>query len=171
MAFSIMEEVKSMCNKLCKSKVEADDLCQHVLYKICRNGCCIEHPESLKTWVHNVVVNAFIDEHCRAKRETPFSYLKEPTCLYDTEGNEICVQNYTLGLDESIVRSCERLSVDLSPVEREVMKQTFIQGFSSKDVCENMNISSNVLAKTKNRAIKKMKEGAKLSDLPPSWLS
>lgn len=171
MAFSIIDEVKLLCNRLCKSKAEADDLRQIVLYKICRNGCNINRPEYLKTWIRNVVVNAYIDEYCRTRRETPFSLLKEDGCLYDAENNEECVANYVLGMDEVSARSYSRLSSVLTPVERDVMEKTFLLGFSSKDVCENLNISPNVLAKTKNRAIRKMKNVAKLSDCPPPWLS
>lgn len=171
MGFSIFNEVKFMCKKLCKSKVEAEDLQQTVMFKICRSRNCINRPEYLKTWVHNVVVNTYIDVYCRTKRETPFSYLKESTHLYDTEGNEICISNYTLGVDESISRTCERLSVDLSPIEKNIIEKTVFQGYSSRDVCENMKITANVLAKTKTRAMAKMRKNAKISDCPPTWMS
>lgn len=171
MEFSIIDEVKSVCRRLCKSKAEADDLRQIVLYKIYKNGCCLNRPEYLKTWIHNVVVNTFIDVQCRPKRETPFSYLKEGPCLYDTEGNAACVSAYTLGVDDANSRSLERLSTVLTPVEKDVLQKTAIHGLSSKDVCESMNMTPSVLAKTKIRAMKKMKNVAKLSDVPPSWMS
>lgn len=167
----VNKEINAVCVRFCKTKDEADDLGQQAFLKILKNRQNIERPECLNTWVYNVVRNTYIDSLRRVKRETPFSLLKEEPCLYKTEDDDLCVKNYVLGADDVSSRSYERLSEVLNAVERKIVETTLMHGFHAKDVCEDLNLSANALAKTKRRAIGKMKNSAKLSDYPPSWLS
>jgi DNA-directed RNA polymerase specialized sigma24 family protein len=141
------------------------------LYKIIRKRHSIEHPESLMVWVHRVLMNVYIDQKRRSRRETPFSRLagKTDPCFDDME--ERCVENYVLGAEDVTKKCFERLTNVLSPMEKNVLDLTSVQGLVSKDVCAALGLTPNKVAKAKMRAKEKMKEAAKLSDIPPSWIS
>lgn len=171
MTLSLVDKVKAECYRLCQTKAEAEDLCQMTLYKIIRNRHSIEHPESLMVWVHRVLMNAYIDQKRKRSRETPFSRLMKKTDPYLANMEERCVANYVLGADDVSKKCLDRLTNVLSPMERNVLNLTSVQGIIARDVCASLGLTPNKVAKAKTRAKEKMKEAAKLSDFPPSWIS
>ena len=171
MTLSLVDKVKAECYRLCQTKAEAEDLCQMTLYKIIRNRHNIEHPESLMVWVHRVLMNAYIDQRRKRCRETPFSRLMRKTDPNFVDMEERCVANYVLGADDVSKKCFDRLTNVLSPMEKNILDLISIQGIISKDVCATLGLTPNMVAKAKTRAKVKMREAAKLSDVPPSWIS
>lgn len=167
----IVDMVKAECYRLCQTKAEADDLCQMTLYKIIKNHRQIEHPESLMAWVYRILMNAYIDQKRRRRRETPFSRLMNKSDPFRVDLDENSVSSYILGADE-ISRKCfDRLSSVLSPMEKRILDLTTVQGIVSRDVCTALGLSPSKIARVKMRAKEKMRAAAGLSDLPPTWMS
>lgn len=167
----VNKEVNAASVKFCMVKDEAEDLVQQSILKILKNLRNVDCPEYFTTWVYNIVRNTYIDEHRRAKRETPVSLLKESPCLYDMNVQDFNDPNYVLGVDDASSRTFERLSTVLNAIEKKVVETTLVHGFRAREVCKELNLSANAFAKTKTRAIRKMKDLAKLSDYPPSWMN
>ena len=68
--------------------------------------------------------------------------------------------------------SCiNRLSSVLSPMEKRILDLTSIQGFVSREVCAALGLTPNKVAKAKTKAKEKMRAAAKISDIPPTWMS
>jgi DNA-directed RNA polymerase specialized sigma subunit, sigma24 homolog len=119
MALSLVQKVREECYRICKTKNEADDLCQMTLYRLIKNVRNIESPESLMAYVHSVLMNTYIEQKRRRGRETPFSHLMEKPGVYNADLDENVVSNYVLGV-EDVSKSCiKRLSNVLSPLEKQ----------------------------------------------------
>lgn len=171
MTSSLVQKVREECYRICKTKNDADDICQITLYRLIKNLRNIESPESLMAYVHSVARNTYIDQKRRRRRETPFSCLMKNGDPIFAQLEEGCVSNYVLGADECSTKSFNRLKNVLSPMEKQILDLTFVNGVVSKDVCSSLGISPGKVARAKMRAKEKMREAAKLSDIPPSWMS
>ncbi len=171
MALSLVQKVREECYRICKTKNEADDLCQMTLYRLIKNVRNIESPESLMAYVHSVLMNTYIEQKRRRGRETPFSHLMEKPGVYNADLDENVVSNYVLGV-EDVSKSCiKRLSNVLSPLEKQILELTSLQGFVSREVCSALGLTPNKVAKAKTKAKEKMRAAAKISDIPPSWMN
>ncbi|WP_295681482.1 RNA polymerase sigma factor [uncultured Fibrobacter sp.] len=171
MTLSLVQKVREECYRICKTKNEADDLCQMTLYRLIKNVRNIESPESLMAYAHSVLMNTYIEQKRRRSRETPFSHLMEKPGVYNADLDESVVSNYVLGVEDVNMSCINRLSSVLSPMEKRILDLTSIQGFVSREVCAALGLTPNKVAKAKTKAKEKMRAAAKISDIPPTWMS
>lgn len=171
MALSLIKKIKAECYRLCGMTAEAEDLCQVTLYRLIKNIHKIESPETIFSYVHSVLMNAYIDQKRHRDRETPFSHLMEKPGVYSTRVDERVVSNYVLGIDDVSKNCFDRLSSVLSPTEKRILDLTSIQGIVSREVCATLGLTPNKVAKAKTKAKEKMRKAANISDIPPSWIN
>lgn len=168
MAIKIADEITKVCNILSDERCDGDDLKQTAFYKYYSKGHTIEDKSCSKAWVRSVIRNAYLDESMHQFRETPFSHLKDNVGQYGAESFDVFRTMNSIDSEEIVKRCFERMSQTLTANERQILEMGMVYGLKGKEICDVMNTTSNVVAKSKRRAIKKMKSNAKLSDCPPS---
>lgn len=171
MAVTVTEEIKKECERLCKIKADADDLKQVAFFKFITKAHTIRQVGAEKSWVRNVIRNAYVDQRRKQTRETPFSMLNDSSATYSANYQDSILSVAGLESEKEMKRTIDRLTRVLDPVEKQVLEMSSFQGYRAKEICETLKLSPNAVAKTKNRAIKKMREAVKISDCPPSWLN
>ena len=148
------KSVYSLLAYLSRDKHFAEDLTQDTFTSAWTNIRDYKGRASLKTWLHRIAYNKFLDSERKLKQTSGL--------ISGIKGNGIKVQNGSDPLNEITQDEHSRILFDamqkLGPDEYAVIVLHYIQGFSYREIAEVLNEPAGTVKWRTSRAIEKLRE-------------
>ena len=150
--------VMSVCMRYAGSTDEAADMLNEGFLKVFSNLDKYENSGSFEAWLKRVVCNAALDYRRRYDKNVEF--------LDIDEIQEVHLSDYNVNDAISKISSNEivRLIQQLPPVTRMVFNMFLFEGFSHREIAQQLNITENTSAWHVNNARNRLKEELKQFD-------
>lgn len=139
-----------ICMRYAKNKTEAEDILQEGFYSILKNLKSFKNNSSLKTWMHRIMVNSAL-MHIRKYHKISFETLETLNLKqYEISGYSFSESDRA----ESILKILQKLP----EAHRTVFSLKAIDGFSFKEISEQLNVNEATLRSHYHRARKQLQE-------------
>lgn len=150
--------VMSVCMRYAGSTDEAADMLNEGFLKVFSNLDKYENSGSFEAWLKRVVCNAALDYRRRYDKNVEFVDIDEI--------QEVHLSDYNVNDAISKISSNEivRLIQQLPPVTRMVFNMFLFEGFSHREIAQQLNITENTSAWHVNNARNRLKEELKQFD-------
>ena len=147
--------VMSVCMRYAGSTDEAADMLNEGFLKVFSNLDKYENSGSFEAWLKRVVCNAALDYRRRYDKNVEFVDIDEI--------QEVHLSDYNVNDAISKISSNEivRLIQQLPPVTRMVFNMFLFEGYSHREIAQQLNITENTSAWHVNNARNRLKEALK----------
>ena len=147
------------CYSLTQNSALSEDIVQNAIVKIWDNRKNLNIHTSLKSYLHKMVYNDFVNEYLKLKKKTDF-----------LENIRIASVNNSIEQDDTIINKKLSLidkAIDELPSKcRSVFILNKKEGYSYEEISEILNISKNTVENHISNALSKIRK--KLTITPPS---
>ena len=145
----------SVCMRYAGSTDEAADMLNEGFLKVFSNLDKYENSGSFEAWLKRVVCNAALDYRRRYDKNVEFVDIDEI--------QEVHLSDYNVNDAISKISSNEivRLIQQLPPVTRMVFNMFLFEGYSHREIAQQLNITENTSAWHVNNARNRLKEALK----------
>lgn len=152
-AFDSLFEVYSpklfgFANKYFQNTIDSEELVQEVFVKVWENRKSLKSEHSFKSYLFTIALNQ-IRKHFN-KKAVSLRYLE--SIQYETEPAEnplIAANNY-----ETILNQINLLIEQMPPRRREIFRKSKLEGKSSKEVAEELNITAGTVDNQVSEALR-----------------
>ncbi len=138
-------ELLAFGTRMCGCRESAEDLVQETFIKALINAATVENlsPSQQRAWLYRSFKNLFIDCYRRA--------------LLEAEQVETCV---SIGFEDSTLAAIEeaRLLQRVEPLDREIFELRYVEGYSSGEIAQMLQLSPGTIRSRLSRCRKKLKK-------------
>ena len=154
-----LKTVYNFVYRLVGNTKEAEDITQEVFLKVWKNLKKFDREKSFKTWIFSIAKNTAID-FLRKRKDIPISFFDnddEENFLENTLIDEEPLADKVIELEYN-KKEIEKVMLDLTVVQREVIILKYLNEMSLSEVSEIMNIPKETVKSHHRRALIKMKK-------------
>jgi len=129
----LIPELRGRANRLMRSRADGDDLLHTTLEKALRKLHTYQPTGTFRSWLMQIMRNAFIDEIRRKK--------SHPSADVDEDGNVIDLRSIAANqLDEIYLREVSREIENLPTFQRQILERSAFEGTSYEDAAEEFGV-------------------------------